>query len=76
VVTKVELPLQADDRIRVFTAGGGGYGDPHARPAAEVLADVRSSYVSRQAAELDYGVVINEQLQIDDAATARLRRKA
>lgn len=75
VVTKAELPLQAGDRIRVFTAGGGGYGDPHVRPVTEVLADVRAGYVSRHAAQADYGVIIDDQLQVDEAATARLRRK-
>jgi len=76
VVTKAELPVQAGDRIRVHTAGGGGYGDPHARTVAEVLADVRAGYVSRQAAQADYGVVISEEMQVDEAGTARLRRKA
>jgi N-methylhydantoinase B len=38
--------------------GGGGYGDPRARDPQRVLADGINGYVSLEAAERDYGVVI------------------
>jgi N-methylhydantoinase B len=38
--------------------GGGGYGDPLVREPAAVLRDVVEGYVSIEAAERDYGVVI------------------
>lgn len=44
--------------LRVDTAGGSGYGDPHQRDPAFVLADVRNGYVSRQAALEKYGIQI------------------
>jgi N-methylhydantoinase B len=54
--------------------GGGGYGDPHLRPAEKVLEDVLNGYVSVEAAARDYGVEIVGG-RIDEAKTARLRAK-
>ncbi len=66
--------------FRYLTNGGGGCGDPFARPPGEVLRDVRNEYVSIEAAARDYGVVVvgdphsdPERLRIDAAATERLR---
>jgi len=39
-----------------FEAGGGGFGDPKARPRERVLDDVRAGFVSAQAARDVYGV--------------------
>jgi N-methylhydantoinase B len=52
-------PLQAGDRVRMSTGGGGGYGNPHDRPPELVAADVRRGFVSRQSARADYGVIID-----------------
>lgn len=51
--------------IETRTGGGGGYGDPKARPFEEVLADVRQGYVSTDAAWKDYGVRINADMGVD-----------
>jgi N-methylhydantoinase B len=58
--------------------GGGGWGDPLARPPAQVLEDVLDEYVSVAGAERDYGVVLTGSLEdltlaVDHAATERLR---
>jgi N-methylhydantoinase B len=58
--------------------GGGGWGDPLARPPEQVLADVLDEYVSVEAARRDYGVVLRGDLwdltlAIDHQATAALR---
>ena len=54
--------------------GGGGYGDPHRRPAAKVLEEVRNGYISIAAARTDYGVAIDpETLELDEEETAALR---
>lgn len=45
--------------FRVFSGGGGGYGNPLDRPTEEVLQDVQSGYVSEAAALADYGVTIS-----------------
>jgi N-methylhydantoinase B len=74
VMLKGEMPLARNDCVRVCTAGGGGYGDSTTRPLQAVLDDVRNGYVSREAARSEYGVVVDANLQIDDQATATLRR--
>ena len=55
-------------------AGGGGFGDPHSRPAEKVQNDVRQGYVSVANARTLYGVALNgDTLDIDAAETERLR---
>jgi N-methylhydantoinase B len=53
-----DYPLRAGDIFRLDTPGGGGYGDPLTRDPERVLADVREGVVSREAAERDYGVIL------------------
>jgi N-methylhydantoinase B len=71
------FPLQRGDRYVVDVGGGGGVGNPLERPLEMVLADVRSGYVSVEAARRDYGVVIvpsdGGELAVDEAASAALR---
>ena len=60
--------------MRVATAGGGGWGDPLTRDPERVLEDVQDEFVSRQSAQDDYGVVIDQAgMSVDHAATASLR---
>ncbi len=71
-----DYPLKAGDIFRLDTPGGGGYGDPLARPAERVLADVREGTVSAEAAERDYGVVLTADREaVDEGATARKRKR-
>ena len=49
------LALQRGDTVRLETSGGGGFGDPKARPAEDVARDVRDGYVSTAAAASIYG---------------------
>ncbi len=56
--------VPAGDRLRIDLPGGGGHGDPLSRPAESVAADVAEGYVSRGAAETQYGIVFG----IDGAA--------
>ena len=49
-------PLQAGDRVRMSTGGGGGYGDPKERPLEFIQRDVIRGFVSRESAHDDYGV--------------------
>ena len=65
--------LEAGDVLVNQTGGGGGYGDPFRRDPAAVANDVRNGFVSRGAAERDYGVVIGSDFSIDEAATAAIR---
>ena len=50
------LALEKDDVIKVYTASGGGYGDPAKRPKKQVLEDIRNAYVSPERAREVYGV--------------------
>jgi N-methylhydantoinase B len=65
--------MQQGEIIECITAGGGGYGDPLARPPREVAEDVRDGFVSRESAAGDYGVVLTAAAEVDNAATERLR---
>jgi N-methylhydantoinase B len=69
--------IDADDAFLIETAGGGGFWNPLEREPEKVLADVRSGYVSLEAARRDYGVVIHQQgrrFTLDHQATSELRR--
>ncbi len=44
--------------MQLCLPGGGGYGDPLARPPERVLQDVVDGYVSIEAAEREYGVAV------------------
>ncbi|MEO6165233.1 MAG: hydantoinase B/oxoprolinase family protein [Candidatus Binatia bacterium] len=68
--------LAEGDGFLVETAGGGGFWNPLEREPEKVLADVRSGYVSVDAARRDYGVEIiqsGRRFELDSAATAELR---
>jgi N-methylhydantoinase B len=66
-------PLRAGDIILIQGPGAGGYGSPLERPIADVVTDVRRGLVSAERARADYGVVIGDDLSVDEAATAKLR---
>lgn len=55
-------PLQQGDLVRILTGRGGGYGDPRQRPAEQVAEDVRNGYITREAAEREYGVMLDESI--------------
>jgi N-methylhydantoinase B len=52
---KGETRLAAGDRIFLFTAGGGGVGDPAARDDQALMHDVLQGFVSKENAQLAYG---------------------
>ncbi|MDP4594220.1 MAG: hydantoinase B/oxoprolinase family protein [Beijerinckiaceae bacterium] len=69
------LRLKCDDVIVWELAGGGGYGKPQERDPNRVALDVQRGYVSKQAAQTDYGVVFHDDLSVDTPATTTLRGK-
>jgi N-methylhydantoinase B len=79
--TVIQLPSKGTRRVdegyrlSCITAGGGGYGNPLERDPFRVRWDVVEGLIGRERARDVYGVVIGENYQIDDAATAELRRK-
>ena len=66
--------LQPGDAFRMRSGGGGGHGSPLDRPIAAVEEDARQGYISVAAAKDRYGVVLDPETFIADAAaTERLR---
>jgi N-methylhydantoinase B len=82
---KALTSLAPYDRVQLNLPGGGGYGDPFQRAPELVLDDLINGYISLEAAEREYGVVVGyhgseEQLvrmpnlyRINEAATKALR---
>ena len=71
---KGQQTIPPHDRLRLEMAGGGGFGHPHDRPAEQVAEDVRNGIVSVSSARTRYGVALNADGCVDEAATAALRR--
>jgi N-methylhydantoinase B len=67
------MALKRGDKIKLVTAGGGGFGNPQLRPVSDVAADVKGGYLSVGAARDAYSVVVSETGEIDRGATDRLR---
>ena len=66
--------LQAGDAYILRSGGGGGYGSPLDRDVATLERDVRSGYVSKEAAEKSYGAMfLADSLTIDTVATQARR---
>ena len=63
----------AGDRHICISPMSGGYGDPHDRPAETVYNDWRDDMITREIARKDYGVVITDDGELDEEATAELR---
>jgi N-methylhydantoinase B len=79
---KEEIPsvcvrtLYEGDQLHLFNAGGGGYGNPLKRKPDLVLKDVITRRVSLEAAEEEYGVIIDEKsMTIDLDKTSELRNE-
>ncbi len=65
--------IPRNDRLHLEMPGGGGYGDPMRRDPDKVAMDVRDGMVSAQAAQDLYGVVLDANGAVDEAATEALR---
>jgi len=76
--TTSHVMLEAGDGFLVEVGGGGGFWNAFERDPERVLCDVRSGYVSLEAARREYGVVIHQRgrhFELDAAASQALRQK-
>jgi len=74
--TMISTSIKAGERLYHRQPGGGGWGDPLKRLAADVARDVKNDKVSPAAALDLYGVVLDKDtLEADDAATTELRQQ-
>ncbi len=71
VVGGAHHPVPVNAEVIVRTGGGGGWGDPLERDPAAVRADVEEEFISSASAREDYGVVLRDDLSINQAATQR-----
>jgi N-methylhydantoinase B len=67
--------LARGDAFTTRSGGGGGFGPPTLRDPERVAHDVREGYVSRASAERDYGVVLTDADEVEEAATRALRTR-
>ncbi|KAJ7650399.1 5-oxoprolinase [Roridomyces roridus] len=66
------IKVQKGDKLEWLTWGGGGYGDALKRDAKFVALEVHRGLVSFEGAKR-YGVVVNPDYTVDEAATTALR---
>jgi N-methylhydantoinase B len=66
ILLKGSAKLQAGDRILLFSAGGGGFGDPELREQEHIQRDVRRGYISSQDAQRVYGLADRNIENADD----------
>ncbi|MBI3978379.1 MAG: hydantoinase B/oxoprolinase family protein [Chloroflexi bacterium] len=70
---KATIWVDPGTEIVLGLPGGGGFYDPLERDPELVRADVLNELVSVERARQDYGVVLDDSLEIDQAATTQAR---
>jgi N-methylhydantoinase B len=68
------VKVEAGDLLIADTWGGGGWGDPLERDAKQVAFDVVAGLVTVEGAKR-YGVIVDADGNVDEAATASLRKQ-
>jgi N-methylhydantoinase B len=74
IPAKVTMSVPRGALIVHEQAGAGGYGDPLERPTQFILDDVKDGKITAAFAKDRHGVVLTEAGEIDESATAQLRR--
>ncbi len=69
------VPIKANDVVAFYAPCGGGYGDPLERPAAQVLDDVLDDFCTVEQAFEAYGVVVTDDMNLDETATEARRNE-
>jgi N-methylhydantoinase B len=68
--------MPPDGIVTTIRGGGGGWGNPLARPLDAVEADILDGHVTTAGALRDYGVVVDDRGRPNVAATTVARRLA
>ena len=68
-------PLMGNDQLHVDWNGGGGYGDPLDREPELVARDFSEGLISKSSAYNIYGVVLNDEGELNKEETVSLREK-
>jgi len=71
---KFTIRVPRGTTISLETAGGGGFGNPFSRDPVLVQRDVLYGLVSREVARRAYGVVLDEDLELDQEQTRTARQ--
>jgi len=69
-----DIEVKPDDVLYYITWGGGGWGNPLERDADYVALEVKRGLVTRDGAEKNYGVVLDADGKVDEAATKAKRQ--
>ncbi|MYI18763.1 MAG: hypothetical protein F4121_01350, partial [Acidimicrobiia bacterium] len=67
------IRLRRGDQVKIVAPGGGGWGDPLERSADRVVADVAEGLVTPEAAQRDYGLVVERRKGDWDATPTAAR---
>lgn len=70
-----DVPVREGDLLVFETAGAGGVGDPLSRDPEAVAKDVRWGMVGHEAAEEEYGVILDDNGNPDTEATEKHREE-
>jgi N-methylhydantoinase B len=73
--SKVTRSVEPGTRIVLRTAGGGGYGPPLERDPMQVLEDIKQKLIDPVRARQEYGVVVNEKVELNREETQALRKE-
>ena len=72
----IRMPIPAGTIVERHSGGGGGFGDPLARPVENVAEDLRNGLISPDKAERDYAVAADgATLAVDVDRTRALRAR-
>jgi N-methylhydantoinase B len=70
---KCVMDVFPNDIIVIQTPGGGGIGSPLERDPCLVLKDVQEGFISPERAKKEYGVVVDDNLEVDIEKTTEYR---
>ncbi len=71
-----KVPLAPGDSVRLWSPGGGGFGDPRTRDLDAVERDLDQGIVTPECAEAVYGAVVERETNLAGAPRYRLDRAA